>query len=257
MDIIMRYRKINDINIMEAFKDDGIENKPLIIFYHGATGKKEDGLYPAFNLARNGFHVVLPDAVQHGERKQEGIYLNLFEIILRTSEEVNKIIDSFSVNSCVDTTRAGLGGISMGGLITFKYLTGKDMRIKAAATTIGTPVWVSAITNPLLISTFKSINAHYSEEDIKKEQEIAAQFQPINDYKSMVGVPLLMQNGESDEIVQVEGVKDFYNKLLEASDNKEDVKIITYPGVGHTYTAEMEAELIAWFKKYMFIGGSL
>ena len=208
-------------------------------------------MYPAFNLARNGFHVVLPDAVQHGERKQKDIDLRLMNVILKTVVEINQIIDSFSQDDCVDTTRIGMGGISMGGMITFKYLTGKDMRIKAAITTISTPEWVSPIASQRVVALVKSINPHYSQEDLKKDMDYASSIQPVDEYKTMIGVPLLIQNGEADDIIPVEVVRDFYNKLSEDSDNKEAVQIITYPGVGHTYTAEMEAQLIAWFKKYI------
>src|SRR5699024_474937 len=64
--------KIKDIPVLEIVQEEkNQENLPIVVFYHGWTGSKEAVLVHGYELAERGFRAVLPDALHHGNRKQE------------------------------------------------------------------------------------------------------------------------------------------------------------------------------------------
>ena len=144
MDILVRNISLDEIPLMEVFNPDVKGKNPMVLLYHGYTGQKEFILSQAYLLASNGFFVVLPDAFGHGQRA-EGGPIDLFTSILKTTEEVNKIIKFYDADDRVDNSRIGLSGYSMGGMITFAYISSPDNRVKAAVPIISTPDWVSKI----------------------------------------------------------------------------------------------------------------
>ena len=54
------------LELIEEDKKD--QSLPLIVFYHGWTGRKENNLTQGYEIAKKGFRVVMPDALFHGER---------------------------------------------------------------------------------------------------------------------------------------------------------------------------------------------
>jgi len=255
MDIIIRHRILKEITLLEFFGNDNIPNKPMIITYHGLTGSKEEKLLMAYKLAQKGFYVVSPDAYEHGERKkQEGIDFNrFFEIIANTTDEIDQIINCFSDNECVDISRIGLTGTSMGGCITFNYLARPNRRIKAAVSVVSTPDWSSIITALDLLSQ-RIDKQHIKEiigDKITKLKDTALSIQPLNNPGSLCGIPILLLNGETDEIIPIDNVRGFYNILSSIPGNEDNIKLITYPNVGHAETLIMIDEAVNWFKSYL------
>ena len=251
MDYRIRLKNLNDISLMEIYKDDGIGKKPLVILYHGYVGQKEFMMAQAYNLARYGFYVVLPDAWGHGERNRDGVPSNFFEAIAKTTDEINQVIDSYDQADEVDINRVGLTGGSMGGCITFNYLVSENRKIKAAVPVIGTPDWVSIMETKEAEMLFLSANLVSTSEQMKKHQEVASMVQPLNKYTNMKDTPLLILNGEEDPIIPVGKVKDFYEKLKPLYARPEEIQLITYPGIGHTDTLPINIALAEWFLKYI------
>lgn len=118
MKIEVRRRLIGTVPLLEVVEQTALyEKRPLIIYYHGWQTQKELVLTQGRKLAQAGFRVVLPDAANHGERKNpvstipsltfwQSIQTNLFEFSL--------IIDFFKQMELVDDF-IGVGGVSMGG----------------------------------------------------------------------------------------------------------------------------------------------
>lgn len=191
------------------------ERMPLIVYYHGWQSSKELILTQGRSLARQGFRVLLPDAFNHGKRKQtmtdipsltfwQSIHTNLFEF--------GYIIDSYQRRGLVDE-RIGVGGLSMGGMTTAALLT-HHPEIKAAACVMGTPK---------LVAYRERIFNHASQMDrfFPKDYNHLLKWIPEYDLslqpEKIAGRPLLFWHGEQDVIVPYQHVVEFVeeNKDLE------------------------------------------
>ena len=191
------------------------ERMPLIVYYHGWQSSKELTLTQGRSLARQGFRVLLPDAFNHGKRKQtmtdipsltfwQSIHTNLFEF--------GYIIDSYQRRGLVDE-RIGVGGLSMGGMTTAALLT-HHPEIKAAACVMGTPK---------LVAYRERIFNHASQMDrfFPKDYNHLLKWIPEYDLslqpEKIAGRPLLFWHGEQDVIVPYQHVVEFVeeNKDLE------------------------------------------
>lgn len=203
--------KIEDIPVIEvADREKAGEKLPLAIFYHGWQTGKETVMTQARKLAEKGFRVCLPDAQNHGERRQavsaipsltfwNSIQGNLFEYQL--------IRDYFLKERPVDG-RIAVGGISMGGMTTCALLT-HHLEIKAAACVMGTPSPASFIATTIeRVEGFKmSLPADYLDllrwtesYDLAKQPQLLA------------GRPLFFWHGTEDWKIPIGSVLEFAEK---------------------------------------------
>lgn len=253
MDIIIRHNKIENIPLLEMFSNDGIKAKPLVIMFHGYGCQKEFVLIQAYNLALNGFYIVMPDAFAHGERATEGNMHDIFGCIQHTAGEINMLIEHYKSSEMVDASRVGLTGFSMGGMITYYYLATQKHSIKAAAPVIASPDWVSIVKTDDYTTHLQNMGASDIDMERNKRIKIAEEIQPLNNIGNMKDVPLLIQNGGADTLMPVAEIKDFIEKLESLYADKNDLKFIMYPDVGHTDNVPMNYEIASWFKKYLMI----
>ena len=141
MKLTIRKRTLGTIPLLEVVQKEMRNNLlPLIVYYHGWQSSKELVLTQGRRLAAAGFRVLLPDAANHGERKQpitkipsltfwQSIHTNLFEF--------GYIVNHFQKLGLVND-RIAVGGVSMGGMTTCALLT-HHPEIKAAACVMGSP----------------------------------------------------------------------------------------------------------------------
>lgn len=141
MKITIRKRKLGTIPLLEVVpKDQRNKELPLIIYYHGWQSAKELNLTQARYLAREGFRVLLPDAANHGERKQPVSKipsLTFWQSIHTNLMEFGYIVSHFQKMKLAGDQIA-IGGTSMGGITTCALLT-HHPEIKAAACVMGSP----------------------------------------------------------------------------------------------------------------------
>ncbi|MCC5894215.1 MAG: alpha/beta fold hydrolase [Alkalibacterium sp.] len=209
MKLTIRQRKLaNTIPVLEVVpRESRNDLLPLIIYYHGWQSAKELVLTQGRKLAQEGFRVILPDAVNHGDRRQDmtkipsltfwqSIHTNLFEF--------GSIVNHFQKQGLADD-RLAVGGVSMGGITTCALLT-HHPEIKVAACVMGSP---------------KPVN--YRERIFKHAEELG-RFYP-HDYKSLLSWvpeydlslkpdtlgdrPVLFWHGTDDRIVPYNDVAEF------------------------------------------------
>jgi dienelactone hydrolase len=129
----------------------GNKGMPVVIFFHGMGGSKEQYPERMRAWAGKGLFVVAIDAHLHGERKVPGIFpqgKNLGGLgtdyaiwvhqsaISHTARDVSRIIDALSARSDVDLSRIGVAGVSMGSS-TCMVLAWKEPRISVIVGMIG------------------------------------------------------------------------------------------------------------------------
>jgi len=227
---------------------------PMVIIFHGFDSCKERKMQHAYTLARRGFFVVLPDAVRHGEREDSAFaalgYTEkaefLFDIVTETASEIDSILHHYSQSSIVDSTRCGLAGTSMGGMILYEYFsTFGTERIKAAASIISTPDFGSIIDNSLEQNPeFYNAYSHSKIERVKAGQ-------PLPRAKELKDFPLLMLNSEDDTIMPIHGVKSFHAHLHHRYTRKDHLKIKIFHNTGHQTTEAMMSDSAEWMEAWL------
>jgi len=111
-----------------------------MLFYHGFGGSKEKVVAHLASLAEAGFLAIGLDAVGHGQRRfphfaemfnderwagePEATEADYLAIVRQTAGEVPLIIDELYSRGWARPKRLGMGGVSMGGEITYAAIIG-------------------------------------------------------------------------------------------------------------------------------------
>lgn len=208
MEITIRKRTLGTIPLLEVVpRKQRNDLLPLVIYYHGWQSSKELNLTQARYLAHQGIRVLLPDAMNHGTRKQpvskipsltfwQSIQSNLFEF--------GFIIDYFRKIGFVGDV-IGVGGTSMGGITTCALLT-HHPEIKAAACLMG---------SPKLVAYQERIVEHAAKLKRYLPQDYYDLLNWIPNYdlslrpETLQGRPLFIWHGKQDQIVPYQHVADF------------------------------------------------
>lgn len=258
MNIISQNYNVKDIPIT-TFHKEGNVNSPIIFIAHGLNNDKHEGYELAHRLAEKDFIAVCVDAYMHGERtlnneELEGYNVNykLFEIIERTSNDINVLIDCFEGNPLVDITKIGMTGFSMGALITY-HLIATQPKINVAVPIIGLPAfceyWCYFIENinrkmPDWLDEIKG-------NDNKEWRDYLSDLDPFYKIYKFAPKPLLMINGKLDESVPLFFTEKLYDRILSKyKDNEQKLKLSLHNS-NHQVTNDMLVETVSWFLKYL------
>lgn len=224
---------------------EGVKNAPLALLNHGTGGDYNVMKEMAWRLAQNGCFAISVDAVWHGKRWDEkldimradqAVYKGMYlEMLLLIAEDISAIIDYYTGDERVDTTRVGITGTSQGGYVSFMTMT-KEPRITVAAPMIGSPDLTDKYGQSPDWETIDPAT-----------QKIVLEHSPLLHYEKMAHVKLLVQNGDSDTIVPVTGTRRLDEKLKPLyADRPDDYRYIEFAGRGHETPDEMQEGVIAW-----------
>jgi len=235
------------------FHTDGAK-KPLAICQHGFTGSKESMLTTCLMLADAGFVAVSIDAEKHGERKDPEILSGLsqdpsqfFHILAGTVEDVRKVIDYVGENLDVDLERVGMMGVSMGAIITLLAATVEE-RLKAIVSVIGGANFQVLIRKSSLYKI--GLDTKLVEKFAQSARELIEKYDPINNAHLFRSIPVLLLNGERDDLIPLECASSLCEALKpHYQDAPDKLRMKVYKGVGHEYTSEMEKEAVKWLRR--------
>lgn len=208
---------------------------PVVLLVDGIYGSKDrwldDNSWPiggkvTKELLKNGFAVMALDAVYHGERSYENGFapppwpfdypILARDMFIHTAIEYRRAIDFLGTRNDIDTSRIGILGLSMGGIITFE-LTGIDPRIKSAVAGLA-PLWKEAEFQAIVPQTF-------------------ARHVKCNSF--------LMFMGSQDGLYTMEDAHRVFNVI--PVENKEFVEY----DVGHEPPEEYVGKVSEWFKNFL------
>lgn len=199
MKTTIRRRHIGEIPLLEVvplqYRNDSL---PLIVYYHGWQSNKELNLTQGRKLAQVGFRVLLPDAMNHGRRKQpvsaipsltfwQSIQSNLFEFgaIIQHFRRLNLILDD----------RIGVGGTSMGGFTSSALMT-HHPEIKVAACMMGSPTPIQY--RDRLIRHAHQLSNRYVPDDLIDLTAWVDRYDLSRQIDTLAGRPFLIWHGERD-----------------------------------------------------------
>jgi alpha-beta hydrolase superfamily lysophospholipase len=256
VNIVVEKGRTKDIPVINVYDCESNKKLPVVIMLHGATGKKEDNIERAKNFVKHGFYVLLFDAYGHGELagpKAQGSHdvKELLKVYLETSRYINELINHYRNNNDFgDFERVGLMGVSMGGHTVYYHITReKHQSIKAAVPIIGSPDWVSFVRR--FIKSQEGLEKVFDEAKIAGIESYISKLHPASFSDSIKDFPVMMINGELDERIEIQHIREFYAKMNETYSIKENVSFLEYKGIGHKVTESMLNNAVEWFAKYL------
>lgn len=222
MNPIILKRSVKNIPLLEVvLKELRNEKIPIIIYYHGWQTSKELVLTQGRKFAKKGFRVILPDAMNHGERKQpvssipsftfwSSIYGNLFEFDTLLAHLENRHILHEKI---------AVGGVSMGGMTTCALLT-RHPRLIGGICLMGSPA-------PLEYGKeiYKRANEfrYVLPEDYFDLISWVKKYDLSLQQERLAGRPLYFWHGVKDEKIPFQQVNDFVNNNHKKSYGKRIV----------------------------------
>ncbi len=228
---------------------------PVVIFLHGFTSAKEHNLHYAYNMAKQGIRVILPDAHLHGTRDEEldevQLSLRFWEIILTSIEEVSIIKEELVKKGIVTTEKIGLGGTSMGGITTFGCLTVFDW-INAATIMMGTPGYVQFAKAQMAQFERGGFKLPITDEEKRSLLETLSTFDMTKHPQALNNRPIYFWHGQQDTTVPHDPTFNFYNAMKKAYvETPERFVFVSDKMAGHAVSRTGMLESAKWFADYL------
>ena len=249
--ITIKETKIEETPVLFV-EDAQIEDQaqPTVIYYHGFYGQKQDSLTIAYNIAKAGIRVILPDAYMHGARRgdlsRQQIDLSFWEIVMQNVKEIKAIYDYLLKHKLIikGETKIGLGGTSMGGITTSAALTTYDW-LDAGAVVMGSPNLADFAH--LLIDNFNKAAKEPIPEALVQETLNSIQAIDLAQHpEKLQDRPLLFWHGTNDQVVPTYLSETFYEK------HKTDhMRYVKETGRAHNVSRLAVQETSDWFKKHL------
>jgi dienelactone hydrolase/lysophospholipase L1-like esterase len=243
---------------------------PAVLWLHSSTPDKTQIITPGTNggeeslgetLVRRGYAVFAPDAYWHGDRVGTGP-AGAFETGRAEQESLLKLhlwmgrtlwgmfvrddqiaLDYLSRRPEIDPARIGATGMSMGSTRAW-WLAAVDERVAATAA-------VACLTRYRNLIAHGQLRAHgvyYFVQGLLRHFDTEAVLALI------APRPFLAVTGDLDAGSPADGIRELERQVgavygaLGAGDRFRNV---LYPDVGHTYTAAMRAEVLAWLDRWL------
>ncbi len=220
---------------------------PLVLLYHGWSSNKENQVMLASTIALYGSIVLVPDAVNHGERgildysDGKNVVEKFWPTIFTNINESHKLI-AYGINVLkADEGRIAVMGHSMGGFTAAGvFMTNTDL--KTVINISGSFAYEKA--EELMLSRFPGVSV-----DEAHKKELRA-YDPILKLDMLNKRPVLMLHGGEDKVVPREGEECFYTEAKSLyKNNPGDFKLVIYEGGNHSITIKMVEELIIWLQE--------
>jgi uncharacterized protein len=213
-----------------------------MLFYHGFGGNKEKVESHLVSLAQAGFLAIGLDAVGHGQRRfphfaelfnderwasePEATEADYLAIVRQTAGEAHLIIDELFARGWARPERLGIGGVSMGGEITYVAIV-DEPRLCVATPILGSPEW-----------------------------ELPWPESPHRHAERFFPVALFSQAAQNDEAVPARYIRAFHEQLTPLyATAPERLRYLEYPDVGHSLSPELwetaRQRMVAWVERFL------
>lgn len=231
--IEIKRRRIGEIPVLELagteYQDRAL---PLVVFYHGWTGRKENNLTQGYEFARQGVRVVMPDALYHGERTDEkgprAHEAEFWQIVMQSVEEFPQVAAFYRDAGLIRDSQIAVSGLSMGGITTCALLATYDW-ITAAGCFMGTPCAVDFLH--YLLAHVPGMN-QVPQEDVDAQVTALEKMDLSHHPERIAGRPVHFWHGLADDTVPPQPTLDFIKHVQQIPAGR-NVTVKTTPDVGH------------------------
>ncbi len=271
--VVIETETIHDIPVLTMSHSEA-HQCPAIFFISGYGSNKEAGLSLGYRLARRGLFFISFDAWLHGERYDRrldhaadpelgGIYppatgldtgVLFCRVIHHCLQDVQFLLNHYAADRRVNTRRAGVTGLSMGGCASFLILANLPA-IQAAVPMIGIPSfkrrWLDLVeecsfSNPDWAAALERV-----QEQTRQHTTFIQQIDPYEKLKSAAPRALLIMNCDFDTDQPKHYSIRCYKELQPYyADNPDKLKLNIYPA-GHGVTPQMETDAVDWLCRHL------
>ncbi|MCA0987513.1 alpha/beta hydrolase [Guptibacillus algicola] len=219
------------------FEAANVPSSKTIFIYHGFGSTAEGSFDLAETLANKGYSVVLPELIFHDSRnpftnhfQPEIMQTYFWKTIFQSIDEFSSLVESIGLKK----EQVILVGSSMGGFIA----NGIARKVAGLAGLVNVGGSGSFVLSETL---FRESDGR---SDIPSELLTSLKhYDPVE--RKSGNVPTLLLHGECDDIVSIQGQKDYYRFLIEG-EARSNVTFRSYPSVGHEFTTDMVNDVVEW-----------
>lgn len=254
--IELKHKIISSLPVLELVSKDVADEKlATIFFYHGWESYKERVLEQGYSLAKQGFRVVLPEALDHGERRENSQAtqnpLNFWGVVTSNIKEFPVLVDHYIHNNKTIPDRIGVAGLSMGGITTSAILTQYDW-VKSAVILMGSPspieftTWLLRNYKIDKIPVYELLDQQLIETRLNELTPISLNLQP----EKIANRPVHFWHGTADPVVPAYLTKAF----IEENSGKTYSQNVTFEfseGIEHKVPREIIAHMTEYFFKHL------
>ncbi|WP_042349544.1 prolyl oligopeptidase family serine peptidase [Bacillus massiliigorillae] len=251
--VIIKKENILGIPLLHVVKHEKMEDKlPFVIFIHGIASIKERNLQYAYMLAEQGYRVILPDALYHGERLEEKhLHAEFWKVVLTTIHDIEVLKEFFDEQGLIEEGRIGVAGTSMGAIITLGAMAKYDW-IQTAVSLMGNPAYIDFAKLQLQVMEQNNIKIPLTNEQIEEQLNMLKEYDATTDISEWNHRPLLFWHGKRDTTVPYEGAYNFYEQLKPTYEQKNiPLSFILDEQAGHVVPNKAAVEAVNWFVKYL------
>ena len=249
--MIVKEELWNGIPFLHIVEDNSEQQElPVLIFLHGFTSAREHNLHYAYNLAKKGIRVLLPDAHLHGVRDQNldeaELSLRFWEIVMTSIEEVNVLQDELKKRGLVTTEKISVGGTSMGGITTLGSLAIYEW-VDAAIVMMGAPGFVELSKAQISQVEAKGFKLPITEEEKHQLFNQLSMFDLTKNPSALNGRPVYFWHGKNDPVVPYAPTYAFYESIKEAYEGQPGrLVFVTDKAAGHAVSRPGMLDAVNW-----------
>ncbi|WP_125762902.1 alpha/beta fold hydrolase [Companilactobacillus hulinensis] len=244
-------RTLQDVPILEVVEEKYRYSKvPLVIFYHGWRSDKELVLTQARKLAKKNIRVILPDAMNHGQRREDISSIPSFTFwnsIQGNLAEFDLVKDFYLNRDLVLDEKIGVGGYSMGGMTTGALLT-QHPEITAATIIMGTP---NLNAYAKLVRDSAAKHHLYVPKDMENLTSWIDNYDLNNYPETLNNRPVLFWHGTDDERIPYSQSKKFFDSI-QGQPYAEQVAFITGYKAKHLVETRLMDKIANFFEYYLY-----
>ncbi len=219
--------------------------KGVVLFYHGWSSAKEYQSVRGHLLAAYGYDVLIPDAVNHGERgtvdyEDKRSYAAFWQTIFQNIREVPELLQH--IRTWRPHVPLAVMGHSMGAFTALGVMTHYDV-FRTAVSMNGSGWWEESD---------RRFRASLHLEAPRHARVLAMQFAAMDPYgyiSRLAGRSILSLNGGADDVVDA-NAQALYMEQVARNDRIESASQ-TYDGLGHFVTTNMMGDAIDWLDRHM------
>ena len=214
---------------------------PVVLWMHGRTVDKELDPGRYLRWLRAGIATCTVDLPGHGERFEAALHEpeRAMDVVMRMVAEIDPIIGALREMDIFDLDRAGIGGMSGGGMATLARLcTGHPFRCASVEATSGS----------------------WRHRDRRRE---VSPLDPIARLGGWREIPLQVFHGRHDEWVPIESQESFVGALGQRYRDPGLIEFIRYDRTGALYehagfgrmAADAKNRQLGFFKRWLLADG--
>lgn len=222
---------------------------PTVFLYHGWSSKKENYEFMGRIIALHGFQVIIPDAMNHGERGHltyddlKVMEENFWNTAINSVEEFKIILEEGQGKLDINPLKIAVMGHSMGGMVASGIFV-RNQNIKTLITMNGACAWED-VEERIKIARNVDRTASISIEKLRS-------YDPLQVKDKFYPRPILIQHGEMDQFVPIESQLYFYDQIVgDYQEKLENLYFSVIPNLNHHKTIGMVEESITWLQKHI------